>query len=105
MENKNIHNLEVGKSYWFRYIPCNGEWFKGEITRITDAGYPWCRRCDGNGIITEDYEVQECSDEKELEELARDFLIKKNCKGFANNSSFPKWMAEFFNEVKPKFKK
>lgn len=102
-KNNNKHNLEVGKSYWFKYIHCESEWFKGTITRITDMGFPWCDTA--GGIISPDgYEIADCTPEKELEELAREFLIKKDCKGFANNSAFPKWMSEFFNEVSPEFK-
>ena len=87
MENNNPNGLEIGLSYWFKYKHCE----------FIDK--------QGGGVITDSYEIKECSNETELEECARKFLIKKDCKGFAYNSELPRWMAEFFNEVSPKFQK
>ena len=97
-DNKNPHNLQIGKSYWFKYTPCDMPWFKAQVTRFTDQGYPWA----GTGIISgEFYEVVECTPTKELEEKARAWLNKKGYLGFAEHTPVAVWMSEFAIELSP----
>lgn len=58
--NRNIHELEIGKWYWFKYLPCNGDWYRAKITRFTDMGFPWQDGGHGAGIVSgELYAVKE----------------------------------------------
>lgn len=57
-KNLNPHNLEIGKIYWFRYLPCEGSnWYRAKITRFTDMGFPWQEALAGycNGIVSGEY--------------------------------------------------
>lgn len=53
INDKNPKNLEIGKTYWFKYLPCKMGWQKGVITRFTEQGFAWVEYVDklGNGAL------------------------------------------------------
>lgn|SRR3990167_2446919 len=59
----NYKNVQVGKSYFVRHIPSQGSWHRVKITRITDAGFYWQEGINGNGILTDSYEIKELQPE------------------------------------------
>lgn len=69
-EEPNPHGIEVGKQYYFRYLPSNGPWEHGICERITKFGHPWIKGTSHNGIISPGlYEVQEVAPNKVEEEM------------------------------------
>ena len=66
MDN-NPMRLEIGKTYIFNYKHCPRDPFKATITRITKDGFPWMEKPNGNGIVTDSYELIEEVIEKDYE--------------------------------------
>lgn len=59
MVSLNVDDLEVGKKYWIKYIPCNSEYEVVKITRFTVDGYPWASGSTHEGVISKGlYDIQ-----------------------------------------------
>lgn len=58
-EDLNPNNLEIGKEYWIKYLPCSSMWEHIKITRFTNQGYAWGSGSKHNGIISQDlYDIK-----------------------------------------------
>jgi len=57
-KDMNYTEMEIGKPYWIKHHPSNGEWKRCLVLRITNDNYPFCEWHDGNGIVGKDYVIE-----------------------------------------------